>query len=144
MRRPPIRSMLWALPAAQVALLVTLLLPWWTLDCDDGCTDGRTGFVTGHLPLDGRVVVAAALGVACVALAAAAHGRARLRRAAALAGLAAAALVASLLVVRPPYQNDPPIIDRLSGWGLAAGLAALSAVLALAILADGRPARGEA
>src|SRR4051794_3148746 len=123
----------------QLALLVSLLLPWRVVDCDDGCTDGRAGGVVAHLPLDARVVLAVVLSTLCVVAIAASRKYPRLRRVAALLGLAAALIVASLLAFMPTYQNDAPILDRLYGWGFALAWTGLSALLAVVVLALSSP-----
>jgi len=41
-----------ALTVAAALIALSTYVPWGLWDCDDGCGDGRTGAVSGHMPAD--------------------------------------------------------------------------------------------
>lgn len=101
----------------------TLHAPWWRVDCDDGCLDGRDGVVSAHVPLEVRVAVLVILNAISVGGALAIASR-RMRKptVSVLVGALAVvctALMASLIVIAPEYENGAPIVAHRYGWALA-------------------------
>ena len=134
-----VKKGLWTLAGASLA--TSLLLPWWNVSCDDGCSTGETGLVEAH-------VLGSTRGVATAVLLAAALLVVAWRPviAVTLVGIAAV-LVGSMIVVHPTYSTAAPYyFGHLAGWylalaGMAAWVAAIAATARAPRVVPPRPAR---
>lgn len=119
------------LALAALLMAATFLLPWWQVDCDDGCSDGTTGVVSAHMPGEWRLylilgLLTLAAGTGFCALGDREGWWRRLSWWAPVAGVLATIVMVTLLIAPPAYENGAPILVLSFGWW-----AAMAAVIAL-------------
>lgn len=120
-----------ALGVGALAMPASLLAPWFFVDCDSGCLDGRSGGVTTAVATEARLWLVIVLGVSTAIVARMALKSERRERThawlAAGLGFAGALVLLSIAIGPPANQSGAPVIGHRFGWVLGIAVAIFTA-----------------